>query len=202
MRHSTQTLYAVRSTPEERSTPAESFGRITRSIASATPVLLAPARRSANESDIASPELCDACARRAQTSSGFGDAAIQGTDEGLAPACHDTHRPAPVVVPVGETPDAPSAMQLEAAARAERSRLLGDIAASVWRPVAQRLQHLLTQAKQRRQARATYLVLRDLDARTLHDIGIDRSEILSVALELGGAFQSTRVHSALATRGR
>ena len=93
-------------------------------------------------------------------------------------------------------------MQLEAAARAERSRLLGDIAALIWRPVAQRLRHLLKQAQQRRDARATYLALRDLDARTLHDIGLHRSEILSVALELAGAFEATRVQSTRAPHGR
>jgi hypothetical protein len=109
MRHSTQPLYAVRntsavrSTTEVRSTAAESFGRIARSIASATPVLLAPARRSANESDIASQELCDARARRAQSASGFGDAAVDGTGEGRTPALNDTHRSASVVVPVGAT---------------------------------------------------------------------------------------------------
>ena len=202
MRHSTQPLYVVRNSPVVRNTPAESFGRIARSTASATPVLLAPARRSANESDIASRELGDASARRALAASGFGDAALRGTDEGHKPTRHDTHLGAPVVVPVGETPAVPSAMQLEDAARAERSRLLGDIAASIWRPVAQRLRHLLKQARQRRMARATYLALRGLDARTLHDIGLHRSEILSVALELGGAFQATRVHSTRAPRGR
>ena len=202
MRHSTQPLYVVRNTPAVRNTPTESFGRVARSTASATPVLLAPARRSANESDIASRELCDSCARRALGASGFGDAALHCTDEGHTPARHDVHESAPVVAPVGETPAALSATKLEAAARAERSRLLGNIAASIWRPVAQRLQYLVTQAKQRQQSRSTYLALRGLDARTLHDIGLHRSEIMSVALELGGAFQATRVQSTQAPRGR
>jgi uncharacterized protein YjiS (DUF1127 family) len=202
MRHSTQALHAVSSTPPVLNTPAESFGRIARSIAFATPVLLAPARRSANESDIASRELSDACARRALAASGFGNAPLHGNDEGLTPSCHDTHRRELVGVPDGETPAAPSAMQLESAARARRSRLLGNIAVSIRRAVVLRLQRLVTEAKRRHQARATYLALRGLDARTLHDIGLHRSEILSVALELGGAFQATRVHSTRAPRGR
>jgi uncharacterized protein YjiS (DUF1127 family) len=202
MRHSTQPLYVVRNTPEVSITATESFGRIARSTASATPALLAPARRSANESDIASHELCDARARRAMAASGFGDAALDADHKGQMQARHDTHGGAVVVAPVGERPAAPSAMQLEAAARAERSRLLGDIAAQIWRPVAQRLRNLLKQAQQRRDARATYLALRELDARTLHDIGIHRSEILSVALELSGAFEATRVQSTRAPRGR
>ena len=93
-------------------------------------------------------------------------------------------------------------MQLEAAARAERSRLVGDIAAPIWRAVAQRVRHLLKQAQQRRDARATYLALRGLDARTLHDIGLHRSEIMSVALELSGAFETTRVQATRAPRSR
>ncbi len=117
-------------------------------------------------------------------------------------ARHDTHEGAAVVAPVGETPAVPSAMQLEAAARAERSRRVGDIAAAIWRAVAQRVRHLLKQAQQRRDARATYLALRGLDARTLHDIGLHRSEILSVALELGGAFETTRVQATRAPRSR
>ncbi len=202
MRHSTQPLYVVRNTPEVSNTPTESFGRIARSTASATPVLLAPASRSANESDIASRELSDARARRALAASGFGDAAFQSTDEVPTQARLDAHRSASVDAPVGETPAVPSAMQLEAAARAERSRLLGDIAAQIWRPVAQRLRNLLKQAQQRRDARATYLALRGLDARTLHDIGLHRSEIMSVALELSGAFQATRVQSTRTSHGR
>ncbi len=82
MRHSTQPLYVVRNTPVVGNTAAESFGRIARTTISATPVLLAPARRSANESDIASRELSDASARRAQAASGFGDAALDADYKG------------------------------------------------------------------------------------------------------------------------
>jgi uncharacterized protein YjiS (DUF1127 family) len=49
---------------------------------------------------------------------------------------------------------------------------VGDIA----RRIAARLKHRLP-------ARAAYVVLRELDARTLRDLGFDRSEILSVAAE-------------------
>ncbi len=202
MRHSTQPLYVVRNTPEARNTATESFGRIARSSASATSALLVPARRSANESDIASRELSDAGARRAMAASGFGDAALDADHKGQTQARHDTHDGAVVVTPVGERPTRPSAMQLEAAARAERSRRVGDLAAAIWRAVAQRVRHQLKQAQKRREARATYLALCDLDARTLHDIGLHRSEILSVALELADAFESTRAQSTRAPRSR
>lgn len=198
MRHSTQPLHAVRNTPAVPNTPAESFGRIARSTLVATPVLLDPARRSANESDIVSREQGDASVRRALAANGFGDAAFHVTAAGETPARRDT----PASAPVGARSFAPAALQLEAAARAERSRRLGELAATAWRAVAERLRHLVLQARQRRQARATYIALRGLDARTLHDIGLHRSEILSVALELGGAFQATRVQSMRAPRGR
>ena len=68
MRNSIQPQYEV------RDTPAESFGRIARCTSVATPVLLVPARGSANEADVASREALDASARRALVANGFGDA--------------------------------------------------------------------------------------------------------------------------------
>ena len=49
--------------------------------------------------------------------------------------------------------------------------------------------------RQRQQAWATYRALRDLDARTLRDIGLDRSELRSIAAEVSGAIEVTRVHA-------
>ena len=93
MRHSTQPLYVVRDTPVVGNTATESFGRIARCTSPATPVLLAPARRSANEADIASRERSDASARRAQAANGFGDVALTRCrlTKASSQARHDTH---------------------------------------------------------------------------------------------------------------
>lgn len=53
--------------------------------------------------------------------------------------------------------------------------------------------------KQRAQARATYRALASLDARTLRDLGLDRSELMSIAAELTGTTHRTR--SMLGLRG-
>ncbi len=50
--------------------------------------------------------------------------------------------------------------------------------------------------------RATALALAALDSRTLRDLGFDRSEVRSVAAELGGDVHTTRVRVALNSRGR
>ncbi len=42
---------------------------------------------------------------------------------------------------------------------------------------------------------ATYRALGALDARTLHDIGLDRSELRSIAVELSGHRHPTRAHA-------
>lgn len=48
--------------------------------------------------------------------------------------------------------------------------------------------------ERRRLAGATYMVLRNLDAHTLRDIGLHRSESGSVAAEIAGAAEPTRIH--------
>jgi len=60
---------------------------------------------------------------------------------------------------------------------------------------------LIVAWKRQQQARATYRALRGLDARTLRDIGFHRSEISSVAAEIGGAAEVTRIHAATTSRG-
>jgi uncharacterized protein YjiS (DUF1127 family) len=94
-----------------------------------------------------------------------------------------------------------STTQLEPAARIEHARRVGEFAAMAWRAVASHLQKMVVRARQRHQARATYLALRDLDTRTLRDLGFDRSEILSVAAGLAGGADAHRAHVVLALRG-
>ncbi len=52
-----------------------------------------------------------------------------------------------------------------------------------------------------RQAAAAYRELRSLDARTLRDLGLHDSELMSVVTELSGDADPTRVHTLQALRG-
>jgi len=172
MRNSAQRQYLI------RQASGESFGRIARRTPSAMPVLLTASHHSANEDNI--DASCDVCKARSPADCGLGNAALlqTGNFEHL------------------------TAVRLNAAARTDRSRLVTELAAAAWRAVASRIQQLLARATQRRRARATYLALRNLDARTLRDIGFDRSEILSVATGFAGAADATPAHLVLVPRGR
>ena len=68
---------------------------------------------------------------------------------------------------------------------------LGDAAAALGAIVRRAWQHY----RQRRQALATCEMLRGLDDRTLHDLGVHRSQIDSLAEELVGASERTRWHA-------
>jgi uncharacterized protein YjiS (DUF1127 family) len=81
-----------------------------------------------------------------------------------------------------ETALTPDLRRLEAAAHANRARLLGEFVAAAWRGTAATARRVLGAWQRRRQGRATYLALRGLDDRALRDLGMDRSEILSVAM--------------------
>lgn len=230
---------------EVRNTPAESYGRIARCTSVATPVLLTPARVSANESDVASREALDASARRAQGANGFGDGARPtATDTRPGDASKYQHRNREIVA-------RPTALQLEAAARLDRTQRVAEFASAFWHKLSESLRggvipqqqasapaeaeftpvHAsivfapgdspllhktagmrdliadVTQAvaavsrrlygawRKRQQAWATYRALRDLDARTLRDTGLDRSELRSMAAEVSGALEVTRMHA-------
>jgi uncharacterized protein YjiS (DUF1127 family) len=230
---------------EVRNTPAESYGRIARCTSVATPALLTPARASANESDIASREALDASARRAQAANGFGDAGrLTAADTGPGDASGREYRSREVLA-------RPAALQLEAAARLDRSQRAAELAIAFWHQLSESLRggvmpqrqgrepagaelatlraaivfapgdspllHKtagmreliadVTQAlaavsrrlygawRRRQEAWATYRALRELDARTLRDIGLDRSELRSMAAEVSGALEVTRMHA-------
>ncbi len=70
-----------------------------------------------------------------------------------------------------------------------------ELIADVTQAVAAMSRRLYGAWRQRQQAWATYRALRDLDARTLSDIGLDRSELRSMAAESSGALEVTRMHA-------
>ena len=158
--------------------PAESFGRIARCAVAPRPINGA-ATRSANDEDITSREPNEALALRALAANGFGDAAIERTGAYAQPA----------------------AVQLHAAARTRRARAIGAAIAGAARALASTLRQLLADYRRHRDERETHRALAWLDARALRDIGLDRSEIGSIARELAEG-NATRIHSITAGRIR
>jgi uncharacterized protein YjiS (DUF1127 family) len=87
----------------------------------------------------------------------------------------------------------PNGVDLHRAARSRRSRQLAVfLKAALQRSVALAAR-ICARWQQHRQQRATYFALTHLDSRTLRDLGFDRSEILSVAAEIAGCTDPTRV---------
>jgi len=87
----------------------------------------------------------------------------------------------------------PGSYELHRAARAHRSLMLGSIIVAAVQAVVAIARRAYVRQRQRHRASATYDVLRRLDDRMLRDMGIDRSEIGSVAAEMSGIAQPTRV---------
>jgi uncharacterized protein YjiS (DUF1127 family) len=75
---------------------------------------------------------------------------------------------------------------------AERSYQLAEIVAASLLAVVGFARRLAADFQRWQRARATYLALRDLDARILHDLGFHRSELMSVAAEVAGRADFTR----------
>jgi uncharacterized protein YjiS (DUF1127 family) len=115
----------------------------------------------------------DGWARRAATANGFGDARADAQ-----------------VMPQG-----PDAYRLTLEARSERSASLAAILATLAAAVASAVRRLHASWSMARSARATYRALRQLDVRTLHDLGLDRSEMRSVAAEIAGESDRTRIQA-------
>jgi uncharacterized protein YjiS (DUF1127 family) len=113
----------------------------------------------------------EAWARRATLANGFGD----GTAGAARPSAD------------GYT--------LAVQARADRHAGIAEIIAVVAEAVATRARRGIASWRRAREAHATYRALNGLDARTLRDIGIDRSEMSSVAGEIAGTADRTRVQA-------
>ena len=115
----------------------------------------------------------DAPALRAWAASGFGDAPIGVCEpHELLDSTEFCHR-----------------------ARAHRSYQLRETATAIAESVADFMRRMVAQWRMQRKARATYEALSRLDARVLRDLGMHRSEILSVSVELARGVGFTRVHA-------
>ncbi|MGH8712512.1 MAG: hypothetical protein ACREYB_00745 [Casimicrobiaceae bacterium] len=93
------------------------------------------------------------------------------------------NRPRDAATPDAAPPPSPAPDRLHQTARTRRSFTLGDIAAAIQTAGAIARQ-AYARYRARGQARAVYNLLRDLDDRTLRDLGFDRSAIRFVAAEL------------------
>jgi len=101
-----------------------------------------------------------------------------------------------LLVPAGNDPapagEWPSRYELYLAARSHRAFVVGEIAATAVQAVSSFGRGLLARYRKRRRAAAARETLRELDDRTLHDIGLDRSEIESVTAEAMGDAEPSR----------
>jgi GNAT superfamily N-acetyltransferase/uncharacterized protein YjiS (DUF1127 family) len=104
---------------------------------------------------------------------GFGDVATTDVVSSARPTSYDLHR----------------------AAGARRSFSLGEIIVAVFQAAGAIARRAQARYRQRRQARAIRDALHQLDDRALRDLGFDRSEIASVAAEVTGEAERTRVRA-------
>lgn len=94
----------------------------------------------------------------------------------------------------------PTSYDLYHAARARRSLVLGDLVVSMIRSLGSIARRARARYRQRREARELYDALRHLDDHLLRDLGFHRCEIASVAQEVTGATERTRVRVLLMSR--
>ena len=111
----------------------------------------------------------EASALRVVSANGFGEAVIGSTDPYQRPAVHRSSK------------------------AHDRSHQLAETIAESLLAVVEFARRLAADFQRWQRARATYLALRELDARILRDLGFHRSELLSVAAEVAGNADFTRV---------
>jgi uncharacterized protein YjiS (DUF1127 family) len=83
----------------------------------------------------------------------------------------------------------------------DRSFTLGEIVAAAIQATVAIARRAQARRRQRREARAIYDALYQLDDRTLRDLGFDRCEIRSVAAEVARKAAYTRVRSLPTSHG-
>jgi uncharacterized protein YjiS (DUF1127 family) len=88
-----------------------------------------------------------------------------------------------------------SSVEYHRAARAHRSALQARLFATGLSWLGGTLRRAYAEWQRRSHARAVYATLSRLDTRTLHDLGMERSELTSVAAELSGSAELTRIRA-------
>jgi uncharacterized protein YjiS (DUF1127 family) len=130
-------------------------------------------RLAVNDADYSGAAELDVWARRTFAANGFGDAAVE-------------------VSAVGAARDA---MELRTAAHLQRSAAFWAICFSIGEAIAEALHGVARRWRQKRELRRTYEALSGLDARTLKDIGFGDHEASSIAAELAGRAERTRIQA-------
>ena len=149
------------------------------------PIVILRRGSAGNDATYEGPKIsdADAWARHALAANGFGEGA--GFGDGA----------------IIDAPSAPpTSFELYHAARAHCSFTLGEIIVALMQALAAFARQSLARHRQRRRARSTYDALRQLDDRTLRDLGFDRSEIRSVAAEITREVERTRVRTLRSAR--
>ena len=132
-------------------------------------------------------QAVEAWVRHASAANGFGDAAADSDQAGETSVRHAS---------AANRFDAPlSILEFHRAARIRRARFIGEAVASAIRMALAAVREANTRRRRRRQANAIRDALYELDDLTLRDLGFHRSEIASVAAEVTGAAERTRIRS-------
>jgi uncharacterized protein YjiS (DUF1127 family) len=86
------------------------------------------------------------------------------------------------------------------AAHANRRIVIGRAIAAAIDAIGGLTRRAWQRYQQRRHAKLTYDALRELDDRTLHDLGLDRSEMTSIAAEVTAAAEYSRVRGRVSSQ--
>jgi uncharacterized protein YjiS (DUF1127 family) len=134
---------------------------------------LDPSRSAVNDADFSGAAELDVWARHAFAANGFGDADV------TAPA----------------TASRPDAIEPHAAALQHRIASFWSICIAIGAAIGAALHKSAVRWGEWREMRRTYSALSQLDERTLKDIGFGDHEAGSIAAELAGRAERTRVHA-------
>lgn len=157
--------------------PLVSVGRVKRSYALGAATASAAASNDASYRAAATPSVeLSAWARRSSAANGFGEAAETAAPMRVIPEVDATH-------PMLD-------------ARAQRRAYLNEIV----RAAAKTVRRWVSAWQRRRAEYETFRALHALDARTLRDLGLNASELRSVAMEISGATDPTRAHALMRLR--